>query len=159
MNSSTSKLAGWLILALMLCQFIPLGRINPPSHEPETLSTPVRTLLGTKCGQCHSNGTRWPESAFVAPLSWYVVHEVQKARQAVNFSEWQGVSGNRKLQVKTRIHALIVSGNTSRHASIPGFAPPLLSVGERELLLGWSSEPEREPRTDSSAASSSNASL
>lgn len=40
------------------------------------------------CFDCHSNETRWPWYAHVAPISWLVQHDVDEGRRMVNFSEW-----------------------------------------------------------------------
>ncbi|NTV02974.1 MAG: heme-binding domain-containing protein [Chlorobiaceae bacterium] len=142
MNPRTSSIAGWLILALMLCQFVPLGRVDPPSKGAGALPLPARRTLESRCGQCHSYATRWPNSAFIAPLSWYVVHEVRKARQAINLSELSGAPNHDGFRVKKRIRSLIISGNTSRHAVIPGFEQAELTPSERKQLLDWSAVPE-----------------
>jgi hypothetical protein len=138
MNSRTSNVAGWIILTLMLCQFVPLCRVNQPSQSSGAVPLPVYRVLESRCGQCHSNDIRWPRSAFIAPLSWYVVHEVQKARQAFNYSEPSFASGNVGLRGKNMIRALVESGRASGHASIPGFEKPELTDAERKLLLEWS---------------------
>ena len=136
MNARTGNVIGWAILVLMLCQFVPLGRVNRSSPSSEAIPLPVRRVLESRCAQCHSNSTRWPKSAFIAPLSWYVVHEVKEARQAFNFSAPS--MANDGLKVKNRIRVMIESGRTSAHASIPGFEKPVLTMGERQLLFDWS---------------------
>lgn len=138
MNPRSSSIAGWLILALMLCQFVPLGRVAPPSKGAVALPLPVSQALESRCGQCHSYATRWPKSAFIAPLSWYVVHEVRKARQAINFSEPSGSPDRAGSRAKERIRSLIVSGKATSHAVIPGFEQPSLTQSERKVLLDWS---------------------
>jgi hypothetical protein len=145
MNPRTSNVAGWIIITLMLCQFIPLDRVNPPSKGTGNLPAGVRLVLQARCGECHSNSTRWPGSAFVAPLSWYVVHEVLQARNEMNFSEFPTASGIAELNAKNRIHALIISGNAGRHAIVPGFASPDLTRNEQELLIGWSANLDKKP--------------
>ncbi len=149
MKPSASSLAGWIILALMSCQFVPLDRSgNLPSSGSVSPVSGVRQVLDTRCGECHSNRTRWPESAYIAPLSWYVVHEVQQSRKALNFSDFRFGDSIGEITAKERIQKLIISGNTARHASIPGFAAPVLTGAERELLLAWTAGPDKEPTPD-----------
>ncbi|NTU68161.1 MAG: heme-binding domain-containing protein [Chlorobiaceae bacterium] len=141
MNPKSSNVAGWFVLGLMLCQFVPLGRsVDPAPSRWGAIPLPERRVLEARCGQCHSNNTRWPNSAFVAPLSWFVVHEVRKARLSVNLQD--------AASAKKVIHLLIESGRAPGHASIPGFVNPELTPDERKLLLDWSSTREQEPRGD-----------
>jgi hypothetical protein len=149
MKPSASSHAGWIILALMLCQFVPLNRTgNLTPAGSENRASGVRQVLENRCGECHSDRTRWPKSAYIAPLSWYVVHEVRQSRKALNFSDFRNGDPVGEITAKNRIRRLIISGNTARHANIPGFATPVLTGTERELLLGWTAAPDKEPEPD-----------
>jgi hypothetical protein len=139
MDRKSSTFAGWIIVVAMLSQLVPLGRVNLPAHRTAGLPSPASRVLYGRCGQCHSNATRWPASAYVAPLSWYVVRQVKRARQAMNLSEEQEMAS-----MKTSTRRLLVSGNLSTHASIPGFTRPELTGPERKALLDWSAEPDNE---------------
>jgi len=88
-------------------QVIPYGRThtNPPTTmEPAWDSPRTRELAVRACFDCHSNHTKWPWYANVAPLSWAVQLDVEGAREVVNFSEWgrpyalAGYSGQRTLE-------------------------------------------------------------
>jgi hypothetical protein len=72
-------------------QLIPYGRAhdNPPViAEPAWDSPRTRELAKRACFDCHSNETRWPWYAHVAPLSWAMQRDVDAARSVMNFSEW-----------------------------------------------------------------------
>jgi len=72
-------------------QAVPYGRThaNPPTiAEPPWDSPRTRELAVRACFDCHSNHTRWPWYANVAPFSWVVQFDVEVAREVVNFSEW-----------------------------------------------------------------------
>jgi hypothetical protein len=74
-----------------LIQLVPYGRAhsNPPvTREPQWDSPRTRELAVRACFDCHSNETRWPSYAHVAPLSWVVQWDVESARTVINFSEW-----------------------------------------------------------------------
>lgn len=145
MDQTRSSIAGWIIIVTMLCQFIPLDRINPPVNRPVSLPPGVRSVMQSKCGQCHSNRTQWPKTAYVAPLSWYVVHEVHSARLAMNISDTPPTSGTEEGSPKKAIRNLLLSSNLSGHAPIPGFPSPALTESERKLLLDWARSPDNEP--------------
>jgi len=82
---------GALIAVLAVAQAVPYGRdhSNPPvTAEPRWSGPEIRALAERACFDCHSNETRWPWYANVAPMSWVVQRDVQAARDTVNFSEW-----------------------------------------------------------------------
>jgi len=148
MNSGTSLIAGWLIIIMMLCQFIPLNRVNrPPGGTTEMRDIPagVRDILKNRCYDCHSNETRWPKIAYIAPLSWYVVHQVNRARTALNFSENRAVNGKETTTARGAVLEMIRSGKVYDHCVIPGFSRPTLTKRELDLLFAWPSAPDKEP--------------
>lgn len=80
-----------LVVLFGAIQLIPYGRThsNPDRRsEPEWNSPRTRELVVRGCFDCHSNETKWPWYANVAPMSWVVEYDVEKAREIVNFSEW-----------------------------------------------------------------------
>lgn len=93
-----TRLRRWLfrgivtVFALgLLIQLVPYGRdhVNPPVFaEPAWDSPATRALAKRACFDCHSNETRWPAYANVAPVSWLVQRDVTEGRAALNFSEW-----------------------------------------------------------------------
>jgi hypothetical protein len=48
----------------------------------------VQSVLRRACYDCHSNETRWPWSAGLAPISWLVHYDVSEGRRRLNFSTW-----------------------------------------------------------------------
>ena len=78
-----------------LIQLVPYGRThsNPRVvQEPQWDSPRTRELAVRACFDCHSNETRWPTYASIAPFSWVVQRDVDAAREVVNFSEWHAPS-------------------------------------------------------------------
>jgi hypothetical protein len=72
-------------------QLVPYGRAhsNPPViQEPPWNSPRTRELAKRACFDCHSNETRWPWYAHVAPFSWVLQRDVEAGRSVMNFSEW-----------------------------------------------------------------------
>jgi hypothetical protein len=72
-------------------QLVPYGRAysNPPVvQEPAWDSPRTRELARRACFDCHSNETRWPWYARVAPMSWVMERHVEVGRSVLNFSEW-----------------------------------------------------------------------
>jgi hypothetical protein len=81
----------WLVGVFALMQLVPYGRThsNPPViEEPRWDSPRTRALAVRACFNCHSNQTKWPWYANLAPFSWVVQFDVEVARSVINFSEW-----------------------------------------------------------------------
>lgn len=79
--------ASFLVVAFVGAQFI-----RPPLTHPAVtaeLQAPpeVKRILVTSCYNCHSNETKLAWFDQLAPAYWVVVHDVNKARKHVNFSE------------------------------------------------------------------------
>ncbi len=88
---ASSIAVGCLVLLFSCMQLVPYGRThhNPDRRiEPAWSSARTRDLAVRACFDCHSNETRWPWYADVAPMSWVVQNDVETARTVINFSEW-----------------------------------------------------------------------
>jgi hypothetical protein len=75
-----------LLLAAVAAQFVPLRPDNPPVTAVLVAPAPVQAVLQRSCADCHSNETRWPWYAHVAPVAWLVVDHVHEGRAQLNFS-------------------------------------------------------------------------
>lgn len=85
------KIAGAILLVLIVIQFIPYGNdhANPAViAEPQWDTTKTRELFFRACSDCHSNETKWPWYSTVAPVSWLVQHDVDEGREHFNVSLW-----------------------------------------------------------------------
>jgi hypothetical protein len=78
-------LAAGLLVAI---QFVPVSRTNPPVESEPATSPDVEAILRRSCYDCHSHETRWPWYSRIAPVSWLVAHDVNEAREELNFSMW-----------------------------------------------------------------------
>lgn len=109
----------------------------------EAVPGQVRTLLAQKCGDCHSNNTRWPLYSRVAPVSWLVEHDVAFGRMHLNLSSWE------RYAIDARIDLLSKVGTQLRQEKMPlrGYLvlhpEARLSAAERELILNWSKTERR----------------
>jgi hypothetical protein len=84
-------------VALVAIQFVPVERTNPPVTSPLVAPEPVKSILQRACNDCHSNETRWPWYAHVAPVSWLVADDVKDGRRHLNFSTWGELSDNKRV--------------------------------------------------------------
>jgi cytochrome c len=49
-----------------------------------------------KCADCHSNETRWPAYARIAPGSWLIERDIVEARKHMDFSHWEQLPKDRQ---------------------------------------------------------------
>ena len=89
------KRRGWMLglaafaMLLLVAQLVPYGRghVNPPAGTPVAFDTPgTQRLAERACYDCHSNRTRWPWYASVAPVSWLVQRDVVEGREKLDFT-------------------------------------------------------------------------
>jgi len=91
MRRIVARAAVVVVVLLVAIQAVPYGRkhTNPPVRaEPKWDSPRTRQLAVDACFACHSNLTRWPWYASVAPSSWLTQRDVDEGRRILNFSEW-----------------------------------------------------------------------
>ena len=70
-----SRILFGLLGTFVAIQLVPYGRdhTNPPiAGEPAWDAPATRTLVKQACFDCHSNETKWPLYASIAPASWLV---------------------------------------------------------------------------------------
>src|SRR5580704_3962328 len=92
----------WTTAALTVAAVMALGFVHPfgnPRAEPaEGLGTllagakmpaEAKAVLVTKCADCHSNETRWPVYARMAPGSWLIERDIVEARKKMDLSMWE----------------------------------------------------------------------
>jgi hypothetical protein len=86
----TARRVGLVVVgALVISQFVPLSRTNPPVTLEVRWDSPLtRELAHRACFDCHANLTTWPWYSRVTPASFLVVNHVNDGRRRLNFSEW-----------------------------------------------------------------------
>src|SRR6185503_16462432 len=90
-------------------QFVPVERMNRlGTGDPEPRE--VRWILRRACYDCHSTEVRWPIWAYVAPMSWQVVGDVDRARSVMNFSDWASYPPDQQTFFRT-----LISSATTTH--------------------------------------------
>jgi len=93
---------GGTVLLLLAIQFVPYGRTHEnPSvvAEPAWDSPATRDLAVRACYDCHSNETVWPWYSNVAPMAWFIQHDVDEGRARLNFSDWSPRAGEEAAEV------------------------------------------------------------
>ncbi len=136
MNLSFKSIASWSIVVLIIMQFVPLKRINPPVVSDIQLPGSIKNSLKKACYDCHSNETQWDNIAYIAPASWFASNIVASGRNALNFSVWNNQKIANKRQETTKIQTVISQG---AHQQLYYLWKPgsHLTVKEAKALLQW----------------------
>jgi hypothetical protein len=131
------KIILWVLIGLvvvgLLIQLIPLpGRGNNPPvvSEPPWDSPQTRLLVKRACFDCHSNESRWPLYAYVAPVSWLIYNDVMEGRSRMNFSEW-----NTRSRDVGDIIEEIQSGGMPPAIYLPMHPAAQLTAAEKQQLI------------------------
>jgi hypothetical protein len=99
------------IVGLALAQFVPVKRDNPPSQAAVQWDSPqTQALAARACMDCHSNETRWPWYAYIAPGSWLLRSHVSSAREEFNLSALNTLPSFRASQLPDQVAQEIRSG-------------------------------------------------
>ncbi len=145
MSASTfKKAASRLVLGLMIVQFIPLDRSNPPEKTPVKAPAEIAAILEKSCFACHSYRTEWSTPAYIAPFSWAASAKVSRGRNALNFSEWDTADPTAVAHRMRAIGKTVLEG--SRHQPLYNALNPQsgLSAAESTLLMNWIDSYDRE---------------
>lgn len=133
------KIIFTFVSLLLLLQLIPLEKTNPPIDPQDALNSDaiVMSILKKSCYDCHSNETKWPIYAFIAPFSFFVTSHVSDGRKALNFSNYNSI--NKEIKKKRLNRAIITTKNERMALPSYRFAHKSanLSQEEKEILDAW----------------------
>jgi len=114
----------WTIAALAVAAIVGLGYIHPfgdPRVEPAkgldtllldaNMPPNARAVLIAKCADCHSNETKWPVYARIAPGSWLIERDIVKAREEMDLSRWDQIPAEKQGVFKAKIVQEAKSGD------------------------------------------------
>lgn len=121
-------------------QLVPVERSNPAVVADINAPPAVAEVLRASCYDCHSNETRWPWYSRVAPASWLVAHDVDEARDHLNFSLWGTYEAKRQQHLASEIWEEVEDGEMPLAKYLLAHPGARLSKDDRALLAAWSAE-------------------
>jgi len=129
------------LVALVVMQFIrpeknQSGYDSVAVFESETKpSDAVRAILKESCYDCHSDHTRYPWYAEVAPISYWLADHVEEGKEHFNTSEWESYS------IKKKDHKLEELMEEVEEGEMPlesyTWTHGGLTEDQRELIVQW----------------------
>lgn len=127
-----------LIVALVVIQFIPVSKTNPPVTGEINAPESVMKVFKTSCYDCHSNEVVWPWYSRVAPVSWLVAYDVNEARDHFNFSEWSSDSAEDRQDNREEIWEEVEEGHMPLWYYVIMHPEAKLSAEDKEIIKKWS---------------------
>ena len=126
-----------LAITLVVIQFIPVDRTNPPVETEVRATVEVRQVLRRACYDCHSNETIWPWYSRIAPVSWLVARDVREGREELNFSTWNRPTTKERIKALHESQETVEEGEMPLWFDIPTHPQARLSVQDRSVLRAW----------------------
>jgi hypothetical protein len=140
---------GGLVALLVLAQLVPVAKTNPPQRDvPAGVPAAVLEVLRPACYDCHSNETRWPWYAAVAPMSWLVAHDVNEGREALNFSTWNAQPPAKQAKQRREIWEEVSEGEMPPVIYLPLHPEARLTDAQLAILKTWKGDAGSEADDD-----------
>ncbi len=128
---------GLLVFGLAI-QLVPVPRDNPPVESEVPATEAVRSILRRSCYDCHSNESRWPWYAYLAPISWWVAYDVHEAREHMNFSTWARYDAKEQAKHLEEAWEEVEEGEMPLFYYLWLHPDHKLSASDRTALRDWS---------------------
>ena len=140
MSKTLLRLLLVAVVLVVVIQFVPVARTNPPVEANFDGPAEVAEVLKSSCYDCHSNETRWPWYSRVAPASWLVAHDVEEARERMNFSLWGTYDPRRQEKLAEEIWEEVEEGEMPLRKYLLAHPDARLSESAKRTLEEWSHE-------------------
>jgi cytochrome c len=133
-----------LVLAVVVSSLVhPWGNlrnvspVGGPILAGSNVPNEARSVVSQKCGDCHSNNTRWPFYSRIAPASWLVEHDVHEGREHLNLSAWEQYSIDNRIDLLGKMGTQLRQGKMPLPQYLLMHPEARLSDAERKLILDW----------------------
>lgn len=129
----------WTVIAavmLAVIQLVPVDRSSPPVVSQVVWDSPqTKALITTTCLDCHSNETRWPWYASIAPASWLTSLHVHDGREGFNLSDLNKLPAFRRNQLAENMAMRIRLGTMPPKDYLFLHADARLSDAQKDQLI------------------------
>jgi hypothetical protein len=141
------KYARWSILgvAVVVAGMLLINPSRPGPADPggtdllATNSPPAEivSMLKSACYDCHSDETKWPWYARVAPVSWWLVDHVNEGRAELTFSDWPHDDPRRAAKKWRSIASNVESAEMPLPSYTWGHPEARLTSDQRQAFVDW----------------------
>ncbi|WP_300672894.1 heme-binding domain-containing protein [Soonwooa sp.] len=132
-----------LLVAFIMIQFFPIDKtnpeINPQMDFVNTKKPPIAIakIMKTSCYDCHSNETRYPWYADIAPASWFLKNHIDEGRKKLNFSGWATYEPKSQVHKLDECIEMVEKDNMPLESYILGHSDAKLTPEAKKLLLDY----------------------
>lgn len=134
------KLALWV---LIIIQFFAVEK-NEGGYEllepflAETKpSQQVAGILKTSCYDCHSNKTKYPWYANLAPVSFFLADHVEEGKEHLNFADWANYTAKQKDHKLEEVLEVIEKNEMPLESYTLIHQDAKLSAAQAEAIISW----------------------
>lgn len=97
----------------------------------------VKMILQTSCYDCHSNTTNYVWYDYIQPARMIVEHHIKKAKEDLNFNEWETYSSRKKERLLTSVKKQIETKKMPLPSYILMHKNARLSDEQGEIVINW----------------------
>ena len=143
MKKITKILGYFLAVILVLIQYYPTDKpltyANNPNGLLQNNQVPnhISSILKSACYDCHSNETKYPWYASIAPLKWLIYSDINQGREELNFSDWNTISKEEKADILDDISTIILEEEMPLKKYVLLHSEAKLSLKDREDISNW----------------------
>jgi len=133
------KIVAAMAVVFLLLQLIPMTRNNPPITQAVAAPSPADSVLRRACYDCHSNETRWPWYAHIAPVSWLLIRDADRGRKHLNFSTWDKYTDDPETLIRKfrNIDRVMHNGSMPPWYYLPLHSTARLTDADRQIIEDW----------------------
>jgi len=129
-------------VVLLGIQLVPVDRATSPPTTAE-IRGETAGLFQRACFDCHSQRTVWPWYAHIAPVSWFLAHDVKEARAELNFSHWNDYAPSQRVHLASDAADEVEKGGMPLATYRLMHSRARLTREERERVRMWAEEVNR----------------
>ena len=148
MRNRWLKILAVLIIILLVVQFVPVHKTNPPITGDLNAPENVKSILKSACYDCHSYQTTWPWYSKIAPVSWLVASDVNEGREYLNFSTWDQYSEREKIKIMEGIKEVIKKDEMPLQPYRWMHSSARLSSADKSSVVNWAEFPAVDTEKD-----------
>lgn len=137
------KIVVVLLFILIIIQFFPIDRTNPPVNKGMdflTIKKPpqkIYTIIKSSCYDCHSSETVYPWYAKYQPTGWFLKNHIEEARKHLNFSTFATYEPKRQIHKFEEAVEMVEKGEMPMESYVLGHPEADLTDGERAELVAY----------------------
>jgi heme-binding protein len=114
-------------------------RVDPSQTIESQMQVPANVLgiLNRACQDCHTDKTQWRWYAYIAPMSWLQVADVQSGRNMMNLSQWGRATPAQRADHLKEICKQVQEGDMPLWYYKPLHPASWLSDSDKTALCDW----------------------